>query len=123
MIRKLTCTTIAGLLAMSSALTAQELTAQGPAVLDKEGMLEISGSGFTADAPVLLLFTTADGVTAEIGYALEPQPVADADGNWATTWSYGRFVSKKLVAAGDFTLAATDEELNELATTSITFTE
>ncbi|GHE90808.1 hypothetical protein GCM10016455_09020 [Aliiroseovarius zhejiangensis] len=123
MIRKLTCTAIAGLLAMSSALTAQELTIQGPATLDKEGVVEISGAGFEADAPVLLLFTTADGVAAEIGYALDPQPVADADGNWTTTWSYGRFVSKKLVAPGDFNLAATDEDLNELATTTITFTE
>ncbi len=123
MIRNLTCTTIACLLAMSSALTAQELTTQGPAALDKKGVMEISGTGFSADSAVLLLFTTADGVTAEIGYALEPQPVADADGNWTTTWSYGRFVSKKLVAAGDFNLAVTDEDLNELATTSITFTE
>ncbi len=84
MIRKLTCTTFACLVAMSSALAAQELTAKGPAALDKEGVIEISGTGFNASAPVLLLFTTADGVTAEIGYALTPQPVADADGNWTT---------------------------------------
>ncbi len=123
MIRKLTCTTMVCMAAMSSGLFAQELTTASPAALDKEGVLEISGSGFEANAPVFLLFTTADGVTAEIGYALEPQPTADADGNWSTNWSYGRFVKKKLVAVGDFNMSATDDDFQELATATISFQE
>lgn len=123
MIHKLTAPTLAYFAAMSSAAIAQDLKAQGPAALDNKGVLEISGAGFEANAPVVLLFTTADGVTSDIGYALDPEPVADADGNWNTSWSYGRFVKKKLVAAGDFTLTAADDEFNELATTAIHFGE
>lgn len=119
--RTLTITTLGLLVAMSSSLAAQELKVPASTALDKKGMLEISGSGFKANEPVLLLFTTADGVTSEIGYALKPEPVADTKGNWSTQWSYGRFVKKKLVAAGDFTLSATDDDFNELAATKIKF--
>ncbi len=119
--RTLTITTLGLLVAMSSSLAAQELKVPASAALDKKGMMEISGSGFKANEPVLLLFTTADGVTSEIGYALKPEPVADAKGNWNTQWSYGRFVKKKLVAAGDFSLSATDNDFNELAATKIKF--
>lgn len=51
---------------------------------------------------MMKLPVTTDGVQSDIGYAVTPAPVADAKGNWTTTWSYGRFVKKKLVAEGDY---------------------
>lgn len=66
---------------------------------------------------------TADGVESDITYALDPAPVADADGNFETTWAYGRFVAKKLVAPGEFALMATDAEFNPLTETTVTFVE
>ena len=83
----------------ASALFAGDLSVAGDASLDKKGTLEISGTGFAAQQPILLLFTTKDGVVSDISYALDPAPKADADGNWSTIWSYGRFVKKKLVGA------------------------
>ncbi len=123
MIRKMTLSTTALLVATAFAASAQEMTVPGPATLSNDGTLEISGAGFEANASVLLLFTTADGVVAEIGYALDAEPVADADGNWSAVWSYGRFVKKKLVVAGEYTLTATNDVFSELADVSIAFAE
>ncbi len=102
---------------------AASLNAEGPALLDKKGTMVLSGSGFKPDTDVTLLFTTKDGVESDIGYALEPPPHADASGSWNTTWSYGRFVAKKLVDEGDFTLLATDEDFNPVTRTTIKFTK
>lgn len=102
---------------------AADLTVTGTAALVKDGEIQLSGAGFAPAQEVVLLFTTKDGVTSDISYALDPAPVADADGNWATTWSYGRFVKKKLVSAGAFSLQATDDEFNELGATEITFVD
>ena len=113
----------AALACLSTASFAASLTVGGTATMDKKGTIEISGSGFPASAPVTLIFATADGVESDISYALEPAPVADADGNFATTWSYGRFVKKKLVAPGEFGLMATDDEFNALTETKVTFSE
>ncbi len=98
-----------------------DITAASSATLDNEGTLELRGSGFAPDSEVVLLFTSADGVESDIGYALEPAPMADADGNWITTWSYGRFVKKKLVTEGIYSLVATDVDFVPLATEQITF--
>ena len=97
------------------------ITAGGPAKLDKKGTLELSGSGFAPNSEIVLVFATDDGVQSDIGYALKPAPAADAGGNWKTTWSYGRFVKKKLVKAGDYTLVATDADFNPVAKAKIQF--
>lgn len=116
-------TTIAALVITATASFAAELTVDGTAALVKDGKIQVTGTGFSPDQNIILLFTTQDGVTSDISYALEPTPVADAEGNWATTWSYGRFVKKKLVSAGAFSLKATDDEFNELGATEIAFAE
>ncbi len=102
---------------------AAEISAAKTAQLDKKGQLIIKGSEFAPNTLVTLLFTTKDGVQSDIGYALKPAPKADAQGNWSTTWSYGRFVKKKLVAAGDYQLTATDDDFNTLSSTLITFSK
>lgn len=97
------------------------ISVPGSLKLDKKGKVGISGKGFPSGSEVMLLFTTNDGVQADIGYALEPAPVVSKDGDWNTEWSYGRFVAKKLVNEGSFELAAVDEDFNPLCTLSIQF--
>jgi hypothetical protein len=118
-----TLSAIAVLAAFTGFATAQQVTVPDAVALNKEGTIEISGAGFAPNESVYVLFSTSDGVTSDIGYALDPEPVADADGNWVTTWSYGRFVAKGLVAAGAFDLMVTDEDFNELASVKVDFAE
>ena len=121
MIRKLTLLAAALFFSAASVGMAQEMVVSNPVALDHKGVLKISGLGFPPYAPVYLLFTSADGVTADIVYALAPEPVSNAEGQWMTTWSYGRFVSKKLVSSGAFRLIAADEDYTELASTTLIF--
>lgn len=107
----------------STAACAADLMVAGAATMDKKGTIKVTGVGFPADAPVTLIFATADGVESDITYALDPAPVAAADGSFTTTWSYGRFVKKKLVAPGEFTLQATDADFNLITDTKVAFTE
>ncbi len=121
----ITFLTLASTLLLSACLTMTpsdpKLVVEGTLALDEKGVVELIGSGFAPNTPITLLFTTADGVESDIGYAVEPAPIADANGDWQTTWSYGRFVKKKLVAAGDFTLLATDADFNPLAIGIVSF--
>ena len=89
--------------------------------LDKKGAAQITGNGFIPGSEVILLFVTDDGVQSDIGYALEPAPRADNDGSWITTWSYGRFVKKKMVKEGKYLISAVDEDFNVLCEASIEF--
>jgi hypothetical protein len=91
--------------------------------LDNAGKIELSGSGFKKGMEIHLLLTTDDGVQSNIDYALDPQPLADANGSWRSTWSYGRFVKKKLVKEGTYPLVVVDEDYRTLARTTVTFTK
>lgn len=97
------------------------LTVNNPLALDDKGSTQLSGSGFAPNHEVIVLLSTADGVDSDIGYALEPAPVADANGNWQSAWNYGRFVSKKLVGTGAYQLTATDADFVPLATATLNF--
>lgn len=99
-----------------------KITSGITAKLDKSGKVDISGTEFPAGEEVHLLFTTDDGVQSNIGYALDPQPVAGKDGAWTSTWSYGRFVKKKLVKEGSYVIVAVDDDYNSIAQESIKFT-
>jgi hypothetical protein len=89
--------------------------------MDKKGKISIVGTGFTPGQEVSLLFTTMDGVQADIGYALKPKPVANERGAWVTTWSCGRYVARKLAKEGAYTITVTDSEYNTLAHTPVAF--
>ena len=121
MIRNLAA--VAAFFAISTPVFAGELSVKGVAKLDDKGKIAISGTGFPAGAEITLIFATADGVESDISYALEPAPIADVNGRFTTTWAYGRFVKKKLVATGDFVLKATDTDFSPLGETKITFSE
>ena len=122
MMKLLVIATSAFLVTACSVTTpAPQITAADLLKLDKKGKIELAGQGFTPHSEITLLLTTTDGVQSDIGYAVTPAPVADAKGNWTTTWSYGRFVKKKLVAEGDYSLIATDEDFTPLAQGTVTF--
>jgi hypothetical protein len=89
--------------------------------LSKKATVDLKGLNFTPDQEVALLFTAVDGVMSDIGFAVDPQPVADKAGAWATTWQCGRFVSKKLIKAGTYTIKAADVDYNVLAEANVTF--
>jgi hypothetical protein len=107
----------------------ESLAQPGPTVMvatpnvkmSSKAKITIVGTGFKPGQEVSVLFTTADGVQADIGYALKPKPVANKIGAWATTWSAGRYVKRKLVKEGAYTITVTDSEYNTLAHAPVAF--
>lgn len=93
----------------------------GPAKLDKKGSIEISGTDFKPGTNIVLIFNSADGIKSDLSGSLKPAPVADAAGNWATTWSYGRMVKKKIIKAGSYQIDVMNEDYETLTSTSLTF--
>ena len=102
--------------------SAPQLVVVTPEVeLSKKATVDLKGVNFMPDQEVALLFIDVDGVTSDIGFAVDPQPVADKTGTWATTWNCGRFVSRKLIKAGTYTIKAADVDYNVLAEATVTF--
>ena len=89
--------------------------------LDNKAKVTIVGNGFKPGQQVSLLFTSADGVQAAIGYALKPAPKANKIGAWVTTWSCGRFVKKKLIKKGAYKITVTDSDYNAIDHAPIAF--
>jgi hypothetical protein len=80
--------------------------------MDKKAKITIVGTGFTPGQEVSLLFTDVNGVQSDIGYALKPQPKANKLGAWVTTWSCGRYISKKLIKEGAYAITVADTDYN-----------
>ncbi len=89
--------------------------------MSKKAKAVIMGMGFKPGQEVQLLFTTMDGVQSDIGYALKPKPVANKIGAWVTTWSCGRYISKKLIKKGAYTITVADSDYSFLAHTPVAF--
>jgi len=70
------------------------------------------GTGFKPGQEVSLLFTDVNEVQSDIGYALKPQPKANKIGAWVTTWSCGRYISKKLIKEGAYSITVADTDYN-----------
>jgi len=89
--------------------------------MGSKAKITIVGTGFNPGQEVSLLFTTTDGVQADIGYALKPQPKANKIGAWVTTWSCGRYVKKKLIKEGAYAITVADSEYNIIAHAPVAF--
>jgi hypothetical protein len=89
--------------------------------LAPKAKIDIMGSGYIPDEEVRILFTDAEGMQTDIGYALEPAPKAGKSGAWLTTWDCEEFIKAKLVTDGAFELVVTDNEFKPLAKTYIYF--
>jgi hypothetical protein len=90
-------------------------------LMHKKAKVVIMGTGFKKKKAVNILFTTRDGVQSDIGYALKPSPKADKTGTWGTTWSAGRYVGRKLIKGGAYTLTITDSDYNIITKAPVNF--
>jgi len=81
-------------------------------LMTKKSKVVMMGTGFKKKQEVNILFTSNDGVQSDIGYALKPAPKADKTGTWATTWDAGRYVGRKIIKGGAYTLTVTDSDYN-----------
>lgn len=80
----------------------------------KETDVKLKGTGFTPGQEIMILITDDNGIRTDVGWALDPEPKADANGAWETTWDAKRFVQKKLVKAGKYTITVTDADYNDI---------
>lgn len=103
---------------------AAEVAVASPVVaMAKKLKIDIIGAGFETDEEVRVLFTDADGMQTDIGYALEPAPKGNKSGAWVTTWTVDEFIKAGLVKPGVYTLLVTTNEFKPIAQTAIVFQE
>lgn len=89
--------------------------------MSKKVNVFITGTGFKPGQEVSILFTTLDGIEADIGYALKPPPKANKIGAWVTVWNASRYVKRKLIKPGTYIITAMDSDFNVLDYTPIVF--
>ena len=86
--------------------------------MSKKAKVGLSGQGFKPGEEVAILFTAVDGVTSDIGFALDPQPVAD-------TWNGRSRLERALIVrpqAGHWREAAMPAEtMSQLLATIVAY--
>ena len=102
-------------------LAATVMVANPYVKMDGKAQVTIMGTGFKPGQKVSLLFTTIDGVRVNISYKLKPRPEANKIGSWVTTWSCGRFIKKKLITRGAYTITVTDSDYNVITHAPVAF--
>ena len=101
---------------------APTLTVATPVLeIGSKAQVVIMGSGFEPEQELCLLFTTMDGVRADVGQFLDPELVANEIGTWATAWAPGRLITKKVIGVGVYIITVTDGEYNALANAPVAF--
>jgi len=91
--------------------------------MGKKTKVYIAGSGFAPGQDLAILYTDPKGATADLEAYLSPAPKADSKGEFATVWSAGRYVSKKLIKQGVATFRITDSDYSLLSHGSVAFTK
>jgi len=81
---------------------------------NKETDVKLKGMGFTPGQEVMVLYSDEDGVRTDVGWALDSEPKADANGAWEATWDAKRFVQKKMITEGEYMITVTDADYNEI---------
>ena len=87
----------------------------------KTAFVSLYGTGFKPGQEVRILFATKDGVRADIGYALKPELQVNELGQWVTQWNCWRYIRKKLIKPGVYTLTVTDGEYSPIAQVPVAF--
>ena len=85
--------------------------------------IDIIGTGFEPGQELRILYTDAEGMQTDIGYALKPEVKANNSGAFFTTWDGEEFVKAKLLTEGAKTLTVTNSEFKPLAETNVFFKE
>ena len=88
--------------------------------LTGEAKIVIMGAGFEPGQEVRLA-TSILGARSDIGFQLDPEPVANATGAWITAWSPGRFISRKMLKEGALAIEVTDAEYNPITYAVVAF--
>lgn len=88
----------------------------------KESDVKLKGTGFTPDQEIMVLIVDVNGIRTDVGWALDPQPKADANGMWETTWDAKRFADRKLIKEGEYTITVSDADYNDIDSKMIKFT-
>lgn len=89
--------------------------------LAKETKIKIKGTGFKTGQKIKILFADVNGMLTDIEHAINPSPMANYKGEWTTTFKAKRFISKKLIKAGEHIFKAVDSDYNVLASASLKF--
>ena len=89
--------------------------------MEKDAKVSIMGAGIKAGQEIAILFTDANGITANIEAYLDPKPEVNSKGEFYTVWKCGRYISKKLIKPGVTTIRVTDSDYNVLTHDSIAF--
>ena len=88
--------------------------------LDKSTKMVILGAGFEPGEELNLVIDTG-GLLSDISSGLNPDPVANEKGAFITTWTCSRYVSKKVVKHGVYSLIVADDDYDFLAWTPFAF--
>jgi hypothetical protein len=118
------CATMGGGEGEGEGLAGSPVVAVGnPTVpMDKKGAVQLMGAGFKPGQKINVLFTSKEGSVSNVSWALKPQPVPNDRGTWSTTFTYGRYVSKKMVKAGEaYVITVTDGDYNFLCQVPVAF--
>lgn len=83
--------------------------------------IDIMGTGFEPSQELRILYTDAEGMQTDIGYALKPEVKANNSGAFFTTWDGEEFVKAKLLTEGAKTLTVTNSEFKPLAEVNVFF--
>ena len=122
--RSLSVLGVSGLVVLFSLVFAMQAAAGSTVIIEPSTVLKqhkntkvtIMGSGFKPGQEVRLIITQSDGSISDIGDGLDPEPVANKDGVWATAWKLGRNAHRRIAKPGVYVLKACDNDYNVLAT-------
>lgn len=89
--------------------------------MSKKSKVVIMGTGFEPGQKIRILLVTPDGQRSDVSYAVKPEPKVDKTGSWTTTWSAGRYVAKKLIKGGVYTIMAVGSDYIPIAHTPVVF--
>lgn len=98
-----------------------------PAVqaLGEDAEFVLVGSGFEPDQELRFLVTTEqEGLEAvsDLTYDSDPEPVANSEGAFVTSWSaMGRLADKGVITEGVYSVVIADTENKPLATVAVAF--
>lgn len=92
------------------------------APMDSKGSVQLMGAGFKPGQQINILFTSKEGSVSNVSWAIKPEPVPNDQGTWSTTFTYGRYVSRKMVEPGQaYVITVTDGDYNFLCQVPIGF--
>lgn len=93
-----------------------------PAVvpLAAETQIVIMGSDYIPGQKIKILVREPQaGSTVNMASQVDPTPIPNDQGCWATTWTLGRYASRGVYTEGVYFIHVTDENLNSLASAPI----